>query len=539
MLASHWKRWHLDYIGLVAFSFRRLHATASSSPCFTKRSYRSIEYLSSTVESSLSILLLPESQEYMTQANRSLFQLYRISFPYIFSFIAFLPYPKAMTASSKSQDFHELFEITDKLGEGSFGQVYRCVHKENKKEFAVKMMRTSEVAETIIQDEIRICQKLDHRHIVKMVDFYVKDIEYFLMFEVVNGGRLFDDIVSRDQYSEFDACHCMEQILKGVEYLHKINIVHRDLKSKNILLTDKTKDAVVKIADFGAAGEFEDSEFFVFTGEVRSYYMSPELLSRGVCKHKVDIWSCGVLLYIMLVGHPPFRGLGHSLIEQMTDRQYSFTRDSQEDSLCDQAKDLIGKLLDPNPTTRMTATDALQHPFIRDRTTVTSRFHRQNTIEELKKHKAEIKDRWKRAVSAVRFMKASRCNKYGADRKNSTNTRKQDFRFAETISPRVRSSPPNLRYIGRSDAIDGGNEAETPSDAGQFHDKGTGIGVQDLSAVDLDSSNASATPICVSDTLGQFFDQWFLNSLRVILYPICLICRVLGLILEALRQNLK
>ncbi|XP_010566075.1 PREDICTED: calcium/calmodulin-dependent protein kinase type II subunit gamma isoform X6 [Haliaeetus leucocephalus] len=209
--------------------------------------------------------------------------------------------------------------------------------------------------------------------------------------QVVTGGELFEDIVAREYYSEADASHCIHQILESVNHIHQHDIVHRDLKPENLLLASKCKGAAVKLADFGLAIEVqgEQQAWFGFAGTPG--YLSPEVLRKDPYGKPVDIWACGVILYILLVGYPPFWDEDqHKLYQQIKAGAYDFPS-PEWDTVTPEAKNLINQMLTINPAKRITADQALKHPWVCQRSTVASMMHRQETVECLRKFNARRK----------------------------------------------------------------------------------------------------------------------------------------------------
>uniref|UniRef100_A0A8C3RJQ5 calcium/calmodulin-dependent protein kinase n=1 Tax=Chelydra serpentina TaxID=8475 RepID=A0A8C3RJQ5_CHESE len=207
----------------------------------------------------------------------------------------------------------------------------------------------------------------------------------------VTGGELFEDIVAREYYSEADASHCIHQILESVNHIHQHDIVHRDLKPENLLLASKCKSAAVKLADFGLAIEVqgEQQAWFGFAGTPG--YLSPEVLRKDPYGKPVDIWACGVILYILLVGYPPFWDEDqHKLYQQIKAGAYDFPS-PEWDTVTPEAKNLINQMLTINPAKRITADQALKHPWVCQRSTVASMMHRQETVECLRKFNARRK----------------------------------------------------------------------------------------------------------------------------------------------------
>lgn len=180
----------------------------------------------------------------------------------------------------------------------------------------------------------------------------------------VTGGELFEDIVAREFYSEADASHCIQQILESVHHCHSNGVVHRDLKPENLLLASKAKGAAVKLADFGLAIEIQNDQtaWFGFAGTPG--YLSPEVLKKEPYGKSVDIWACGVILYILLVGYPPFWDEDqHRLYSQIKAGAYDYPS-PEWDTVTPDAKNLINQMLTVNPTKRITASEALKHPWI-------------------------------------------------------------------------------------------------------------------------------------------------------------------------------
>ncbi|KAK7910225.1 hypothetical protein WMY93_014909 [Mugilogobius chulae] len=242
-----------------------------------------------------------------------------------------------------------------------------------------------------LEREARICRLLKHPNIVRLHDSISEEGFHYLVFDLVTGGELFEDIVAREYYSETDASHCIQQILEAVLHCHQMGVVHRDLKPENLLLASKLKGAAVKLADFGLAIEVQGDQqaWFGFAGTPG--YLSPEVLRKDPYGKPVDMWACGVILYILLVGYPPFWDEDqHKLYQQIKAGAYDFPS-PEWDTVTSEAKDLINKMLTIHPAKRVTATDALKHPWICQRSTVASSMHRQETVDCLKRFNARRK----------------------------------------------------------------------------------------------------------------------------------------------------
>uniref|UniRef100_A0A8C9PFI5 calcium/calmodulin-dependent protein kinase n=1 Tax=Spermophilus dauricus TaxID=99837 RepID=A0A8C9PFI5_SPEDA len=267
-----------------------------------------------------------------------------------------------MASTTTCTRFTDEYQLFEELGKGAFSVVRRCMKIPTGQEYAAKIINT---------------KKLSAR--VRLED------------SIVTGGELFEDIVAREYYSEADASHCIQQILESVNHCHLNGIVHRDLKPENLLLASKSKGAAVKLADFGLAIEVQGDQqaWFGFAGTPG--YLSPEVLRKDPYGKPVDMWACGVILYILLVGYPPFWDEDqHRLYQQIKAGAYDFPS-PEWDTVTPEAKDLINKMLTINPAKRITASEALKHPWICQRSTVASMMHRQETVDCLKKFNARRK----------------------------------------------------------------------------------------------------------------------------------------------------
>uniref|UniRef100_A0A8C7VW74 calcium/calmodulin-dependent protein kinase n=1 Tax=Oncorhynchus mykiss TaxID=8022 RepID=A0A8C7VW74_ONCMY len=290
--------------------------------------------------------------------------------------------------------FTDDFQLYEELGKGAFSVVRRCVKLCTGQEYAAKIINTKKLSardHQKLEREARICRLLKHSNIVRLHDSISEEGFHYLLFDLVTGGELFEDIVAREYYSEADASHCIQQILEAVLHCHQSGVVHRDLKPENLLLASKCKNAAVKLADFGLAIEVQGDQqaWFGFAGTPG--YLSPEVLRKEAYGKPVDIWACGVILYILLVGYPPFWDEDqHKLYQQIKAGAYDFPS-PEWDSVTPEAKNLINQMLTINPAKRITAQESLKHPWVSQRSTVASMMHRQETVECLKKFNARRK----------------------------------------------------------------------------------------------------------------------------------------------------
>ncbi|XP_038240636.1 calcium/calmodulin-dependent protein kinase type II subunit beta isoform X3 [Dermochelys coriacea] len=290
--------------------------------------------------------------------------------------------------------FTDEYQLYEEIGKGAFSVVRRCVKLCTGHEYAAKIINTKKLSardHQKLEREARICRLLKHSNIVRLHDSISEEGFHYLIFDLVTGGELFEDIVAREYYSEADASHCIQQILEAVLHCHQMGVVHRDLKPENLLLASKCKGAAVKLADFGLAIEVQGDQqaWFGFAGTPG--YLSPEVLRKEAYGKPVDIWACGVILYILLVGYPPFWDEDqHKLYQQIKAGAYDFPS-PEWDTVTPEAKNLINQMLTINPAKRITAHEALKHPWVCQRSTVASMMHRQETVECLKKFNARRK----------------------------------------------------------------------------------------------------------------------------------------------------
>mgnify|MGYP000865024384 CR=1 FL=1 len=286
----------------------------------------------------------------------------------------------------------ENYDIKKKLGEGSYGVVWRVEHKQTGLCRAMKKIiknpRAKKDSETEILNEINILKKMDHPNIVKIFEFYNTPDGYFLITEFCPDGELFNEIVDNAPFTEPIAARIMYQIFSAVNYCHSMNIIHRDLKPENILIEKKEgKKYSIKIIDFGTAKLYEKNkkEKKVIGS---SYYIAPEVLTENY-NQMCDLWSCGVILYILLSGKAPFAGKTDSIIlEKIKIGKYNMNIKAFE-NVSSEFKDLLSNLLQRTPSKRLTAQKALEHSWFK-KFDIKSNII-ENDIERIKKSLENIK----------------------------------------------------------------------------------------------------------------------------------------------------
>ena len=256
------------------------------------------------------------------------------------------------------------------LGEGSFASVYLVENRITESIRAMKIInksaKTSEEDEKEIINEINILKMMDHPNILKIFEFYSSKESYSIITEFCSGGELFKEITENGPFNEKYSAYVMYQIFSAINYCHNMNIIHRDLKPENILIVERNKYNYprIKICDFGTSKIVEK-------GAVQrklvgsSYYIAPEVIKKKY-NEKCDLWSCGVILYILLSGRPPFGGNDdHEIMENVKTGKYDL-QSSPFDKASKNVLDLIKKLLVMDVNKRISAQEALQHPWFQE-----------------------------------------------------------------------------------------------------------------------------------------------------------------------------
>ena len=254
------------------------------------------------------------------------------------------------------------YSIVKDLGHGSYGQVKKVKHKQLNE---IRAMKITNKKSDSSKYEIEILRKISHPNITNIFEIFADSKKYYVIMEFLEGGELFEAITSIGSFTEASACKVMKQILSAVYYLHSNRIVHRDLKPENIMLTQKPKNGnyQIKLIDFGTAKIFKPGKKMnKFIGT--SYYIAPEVLKERY-DEKCDVWSCGVILFILLCGYPPFNGNTNVDIFHAIQNQNPIFGGEEWEDITSEAKDLIKLMLKKNPSERLTAEMCLRHKWFR------------------------------------------------------------------------------------------------------------------------------------------------------------------------------
>uniref|UniRef100_A0AAY5L6M4 Protein kinase domain-containing protein n=1 Tax=Esox lucius TaxID=8010 RepID=A0AAY5L6M4_ESOLU len=329
------------------------------------------------------------------------------------------PAPDYWIDGSKKETLADYYELESELGRGATSVVCRCRQKGTQKPYAVKTLKKT-VDKKIVRTEIGVLVRLSHPNIIKLKEIFETPSEISLVLELVTGGELFDRVVEKGFYTERDAADSVRQVLEAVAYLHENGVVHRDLKPENLLYATSAPDAPLKIADFGLSKIIDDQvtmktvcgtpgycglpasvhpwinnyckiiPYFAFNclflspfccnsyplhpalvlwsftlPPYLSSHPAPEILRGCAYGPEVDMWSVGVITYILLCGFEPFfdeRG-DQYMFKRILNCEYEFVS-PWWDNVSINAKDLVRKLIVQDPKKRLTTLQALQHPWV-------------------------------------------------------------------------------------------------------------------------------------------------------------------------------
>ncbi|CAD8044835.1 unnamed protein product [Paramecium primaurelia] len=251
------------------------------------------------------------------------------------------------------------------LGKGTFAKVLLAEKIVNKSKFAVKtfqkiaLMDKNNTQRQGLLNEINLLRSCDHPNIIKLYEIYESGDYIYLVMELLEGGELFDLILETPQFLESKIALIMFKIFDALEYLHTKNIMHRDIKPENILLNDKSENFDLKIADFGLAS-YTESELLIKRCGTPGY-VAPEILQDLKYNEKVDVFSAGIIFYILLTGQAPFYG---NSLDDVIEKNRACQINFKDLKVSKDALDLLYKTLEPNPKNRISSLEALSHPFI-------------------------------------------------------------------------------------------------------------------------------------------------------------------------------
>ncbi|XP_034007321.1 peripheral plasma membrane protein CASK isoform X10 [Gymnodraco acuticeps] len=319
-----------------------------------------------------------------------------------------------MTMADDDVLFEDVYELCEVIGKGPFSVVRRCINRDTGQQFAVKIVDVASFTSSPglstedLKREASICHMLKHPHIVELLETYSSDGMLYMVFEYMDGADLCFEIVKRADagfvYSEAVASHYMRQILEALRYCHDNNVIHRDVKPHCVLLASKENSAPVKLGGFGVAIQLGESGL-VAGGRVGTpHFMAPEVVKREPYGKPVDVWGCGVILFILLSGCLPFYGTKERLFEAIIKGKYKMNP-RQWANISESAKDLVRRMLMLDPAERITVYEALNHPWLKERDRYAYKIHLPETVEQLRKFngRRKLKGAVLAAVSSHKF----------------------------------------------------------------------------------------------------------------------------------------
>lgn len=323
----------------------------------------------------------------------------------------------------KGKAFRDIYQLNARLKSGSFATVCRGTHRATGRKVAIKCVLRKDLPpadDAAIYDEVAILASLNHPHIVPIIDFFDEKDCYFIVMELMSGGDLFDRIGKKKSYSEADARDLVVKMLKAVAYCHNRKIAHCDMKPKNLLLMSDDNDSFIKLADFGFAARVHEPKSL--TKQCGTpFFVAPEILTRKPYDQQSDMWSVGCIVYLLLSGNLPFMGRSQKeLFRKIVAGKYEFT-DESWNTISDDAKDLVKKLLVLNPDERITAKNAVRHPWLKLSKDRLNMVILQGTSQRLKTFNARMKLRsamiavdWVQSLKKVSWMSSRKLNPEGS-----------------------------------------------------------------------------------------------------------------------------
>lgn len=315
--------------------------------------------------------------------------------------------------------FRDEFEVMEKLGAGHYAEVFKCKRKLDGTLHAVKVVdkkRTTTKQQGDLLGEVSVLKELKHPNCLTLTGFYDEGDYVYVVLEIITGGELFQRICKERHFSEKMASHFMQQILSGLSYLHNKGIIHRDLKPENLLLTSNDPSAGIKLVDFGFAEKVQGNSLTKCCGT--PLYIAPEVLNAGLFKTgppyglAADIWSAGVIAYILLCGYPPFRAKTQAdQFKRVVEAKLEFPENKMWGEISKEAIDFIRKMICVDVNARATADQLLQHPWLKTNSDV----NLAGTVQRLQQFSAV--STWRRGIFGVeainRILYLRRCTMLG------------------------------------------------------------------------------------------------------------------------------
>ncbi|KAM9308409.1 serine/threonine-protein kinase H2 [Gastrophryne carolinensis] len=260
------------------------------------------------------------------------------------------------------------YDIKALIGRGSFSRVVRVEHRATRQPFAIKMIETrAKEGKEVCESELNILRRVSHHNIIQLIEVFEAQDRVYMVMELATGGELFDRIIAKGSFTERDATKVLQMVLDGINYLHGLGITHRDLKPENLLYYHPGADSKILVTDFGLAnsGNGKGGDWSMRTICGTPEYIAPEIILRKPYSNAVDMWALGVITYILLSGSMPFEDENRTRLYRLILKgKYSYVGDPWP-NVSNLAKDFVDRLLTVDSKGRLTASAALQHPWIK------------------------------------------------------------------------------------------------------------------------------------------------------------------------------
>lgn len=305
------------------------------------------------------------------------------------------------------------YDIKALIGRGSFSRVVRVEHKSTRQPYAIKMIETRyREGREVCESELCVLRRVRHTNIIQLMEVFETTERVYMVMELATGGELFDRIIARGSFTERDATRVLQMVLDGVKYLHTLGITHRDLKPENLLYYHPGADSKIIITDFGlASSRKKGDECLMKTTCGTPEYIAPEILVRKPYTNAVDMWALGVISYILLSGTMPFEDDNRMrLYRQILKGKYSFSGEPWP-SVSNLAKDFVERILTVDPSERLTAGQALKHPWIVSMAASSSMKNLQRCISQNLLKRASSRCHSTKSAQSTRSSRSTKSNK--------------------------------------------------------------------------------------------------------------------------------
>ncbi|XP_029010312.1 serine/threonine-protein kinase H1 homolog [Betta splendens] len=305
------------------------------------------------------------------------------------------------------------YDIKALIGRGSFSRVVRVEHKITRQPYAIKMIETRyREGREVCESELCVLRRVRHTNIIQLMEVFETAERVYMVMELATGGELFDRIIAHGSFTERDATRVLQMVLDGVKYLHTLGITHRDLKPENLLYYHPGADSKIIITDFGlASSRKKGDECLMKTTCGTPEYIAPEILVRKPYTNAVDMWALGVISYILLCGTMPFEDDNRMrLYRQILKGKYSFSGEPWP-SVSNLAKDFVERILTVDPSERLTAGQALKHPWIVSMAASSSMKNLQRCISQNLLKRASSRCHSTKSAQSTRSSRSTKSNK--------------------------------------------------------------------------------------------------------------------------------